>query len=157
MWPTLISIIGIPLTIALILLLLAIRNKYIIETKSKFIEYRVMKKGELDEKIGIEWNMFYESYLYVYSNQHLVPSNQEFLEYRKNFLGYFKTKLSRNELKEYYEIFYEEKIFNEYIEYEFLRKFQKVFIGSVLEELTSLMEEKKRKNQPFINTHGEFR
>ena len=64
MWPTLISIIGIPLTIALILLILAIRNKYIIETKSKFIEYRVMKKGELDEKIGIEWNMFYESYLF---------------------------------------------------------------------------------------------
>ena len=154
MWPPLI-LIGIPLTIALILLLLAIRNKYITETKSKFLEYRIMKKGELDERIGIEWNMFYESYLYVYSNQNLVPSDKEFLEYRRNFLGYFKTKLSKYELKEYYEIFYEEKIFNEYIEYEFLRKFQKVFIGSVLEELTSLMEEKKRKNQTFVGNIGD--
>ena len=150
MWPTLI-LIGIPLTIVLILLILAIRNKYIIETKSKFLEYRVMKKGELDERIGIEWNMFYESYLYIYSNQHLVPSDKEFLEFRRNFLGYFKTKLSKYELKEYYEIFYEEKIFNEYIEYEFLRKFQKVFIGSVLEELTSLMGEQKRKNESIVN------
>lgn len=154
MWPPLI-LIDIPLTIALILLLLAIRNKYITETKSKFLEYRIMKKGELDERIGIEWNMFYESYLYVYSNQNLVPSDKEFLEYRRNFLGYFKTKLSKYELKEYYEIFYEEKIFNEYIEYEFLRKFQKVFIGSVLEELTSLMEEKKRKNQSFVSNIGD--
>ena len=156
MWPTLI-LIGIPLTIVLILLILAIRNKYIIETKSKFLEYRVMKKGELDERIGIEWNMFYESYLYIYSNQHLVPSDKEFLEFRRNFLGYFKTKLSKYELKEYYEIFYEEKIFNEYIEYEFLSKFQKVFIGSVLEELTSLMGEQKRKNESIVNNFGDRR
>lgn len=156
MWPTLI-LIGIPLNIALILLILSIRKKYIIETKSKFLEYSIMKKGELDEKISMEWNMFYESYLYVYSNQHLVPSDKEFLEFRRNFLGYFKTKLSIYELKEYYEIFYDEKIFNEYIEYEFLRKFQKVFIGSVLEELTSLIGEQKRKNESIVNNFGDRR
>lgn len=138
------------ITVPVILLILKIKEKYDLEVKQSFIDYKTIKRNELDEKIGIAWNMFYESYLYVYSNQHLVPNDKEFLEYRRNFLGYLKMRLSKTELKEYYEIFYEEKIFNDYVEYEFLRKFQKVFIGSVLDELNALMEEKKNKKNNIL-------
>ena len=99
------------ITVPVILLILKIKEKYDLEVKQSFIDYKTIKRNELDEKIGIAWNMFYESYLYVYSNQHLVPNDKEFLEYRRNFLGYLKMRLSKTELKEYYEIFYEEKIF----------------------------------------------
>lgn len=131
---------------AIVVLLSAIKMKYDIQCKELVLEYSALKRNELDSKIGVTWSTFYESYLYVYSNQNMIPSDKEFLEFRDSFLGYFKMKLAKVELEEYIEVFHEEKIFDDYIQYEFLKRFQKVFINSVLDELVSISDDKKKNN-----------
>lgn len=143
-------VLGLPLCIFTCMLLWSIKKRIDISISQNEYEYSLLKKQEFDIKMNMVWNLFYESYLYVYSNQKLIPSSKEFLEFRRSFIGYFKMKSSEDELQSYYKAFYGEKIFDEYIEYEFLKRFQKVFMGSVLDDLISIVEEKKTKRNKLV-------
>ena len=109
------------------------------------MQYVVSVKEEMKLSFSVSYKLFYEAYLFVYTNQNMIPNDKELLKYREMFTGYFKMKITKEQLERYLEVFnYDMDKLNSQIDYMFMNECQKMFINPALEAIADAGTRKKR-------------
>lgn len=112
--------------------------------RGEYMQYVISVKEEIRARFSVSWTLFYEAYLFVYSNQNMIPNDKELDKYREMFKGYFKLKLTKSELERYMDIFDDDVLkLDEFVDYMFMQKCQSTFINPTLDAIAEASSRRK--------------
>lgn len=120
------------------------RRMLVLKYREEYMQYVISVKDEIRARFSVSWTLFYEAYLFVYSNQNMIPNDKELDKYREMFKGYFRLKLTKDELERYMEIFSNEaQKLDEFVDYMFMQKCQSTFINPALDAIAEASGRRK--------------